>query len=101
MTVSELMSSIRALPPSEQVRLFHLLEAMLYTEATPLASGDSSVDALFATLAVDPAVPSAALQPRIEVIREPANPIWHLLEVATSPVPVLSLQLKWLRRLGF
>lgn len=100
MTVSELMSSIRALPLTEQMRLFQLLEEMLYAEAAPLAAGDTPEERLLHIMTIE-AEPSNSPRLQVEVVREQVHPLWHLLEVATAPVPVLSLHLKWLRRMGF
>lgn len=100
MTVSELMSYIRALPPTEQVRLFQLLEELLYAEAAPFALGDTPEERLLYAMTIE-AEPSNSPRPQIEVVRERVHPFWHLLEVATAPVPVLKLQLRWLRRMGF
>lgn len=100
MTVSELMSSIRALPLTEQMRLFQLLEEMLYAEATPLAVGDTPEARLLHIMTME-AEPRNTPNLQIDVVREQVDPLWHWLEVATAPVPVLSLHLRWLRKMGF
>jgi hypothetical protein len=100
MTISELMSSIRALPPAEQMRLFHQLEELLYAEAPPLALGDSPEAALLDLMTIE-AEPGNAHGRQIEGVRERVHPLWNLLEMATAPAPVLNLHLKWLRKMGF
>lgn len=100
MTVSELLSHIRALPLAEQIRLFQSLEELLYTEAAPLAVGDTPEARLLHLMTIEAErEPSPAVH--IEVIREQVHPLWQWLDAATAPVPVLKLHLKWLRKMGF
>lgn len=100
MTVSELLSHIRALPLAEQIRLFQLLEELLYAEAAPLAVGDSPEARLLHLMTME-AESGTALGVPIEVVHARVDPLWQWLDAATAPVPVLKLHLKWLKRMGF